>query len=144
VSTETTNGQAADFVERFATAWASPTPDRLNSLLHPDVRLVQPLEGELRGQAAVASMWRRVFGLIPDLAGEVVDWAERDGFLVISIRLRGTLGRRPLDWISSDHIRLEGGLARERVAYFDPLPLVAAVLRSPRLWPRFAALQLRR
>lgn len=135
---------AADFVARFAEAWADPSPQRLNALLHPDVRLVQPLEREARGHGATTAMWHRTFGLVPDLRGEVVDWADRDGFLVISIRLHGTLGRRPVEWISSDHIRLEDGLVKERVAYFDPLPLVGAVLRRPRVWPRFAALQLRR
>lgn len=98
----------------------------------------------MRGHAGTTAMWRRTFGLIPDLRGEVVDWAERDGFLVIAIRLHGTVGRRPVEWVSSDHIRLEDGLVRERIAHFDPLPLVGAVLRSPRVWPRFAALQLRR
>jgi hypothetical protein len=136
--------EAAAFVERFAAAWADPSPERLNGLLHPDVRPVQPMEGEVRGHAGTTAMWRRTFGLIPDLRGDVEGWAERDGFLVVSIRLHGTLGRRRVEWISSDHITLEGGLVRERVAYFDPLPLVGAVLRSPSVWPRFAALQLRR
>ena len=135
---------AAAFVERFAATWADPSPERLNALLHEDVRLVQPLEGEVRGRAGTTAMWRRTFGLMPDLAGDVVGWAERDGFLVISIRLHGTLGGRRVEWISSDHIVLEDGLVRERVAHFDPLPLIGAVLRSPRVWPRFAALQLRR
>jgi hypothetical protein len=135
---------AAAFVERFAAAWADPSPERLNALLHEDVRLVQPLEGEVRGRSGTTAMWRRTFGLMPDLAGDVVGWAERDGFLVISIRLHGTLGGRRVEWISSDHIVLDDGLVRERVAHFDPLPLIGAVLRSPRVWPRFAALQLRR
>lgn len=138
------SGEAEAFVERFAAAWADPSPERLNALLHPQVRLVQPLEGELRGHEAVTAMWGRSFGLMPDLRGEVLDWAERDGFLVISIRLHGTLGGRPVEWISSDHVRLEDGLVRERIAHFDPLPLVGSVLRNPRVWPRFAALQLRR
>lgn len=98
----------------------------------------------MRGHGEVTAMWRRTFGLIPDLRGDVVEWAARDGFLVIAIRLHGTIGGRPVEWISSDHIQLADGLVKERVAHFDPLPLVAAVLRSPRVWPRFAALQLRR
>jgi SnoaL-like domain len=135
---------AAEFVERFGAAWADPSPERLNGLLHPDVRLVQPLEGEVRGHDGTTAMWRRTFGLIPDLRGEVVDWAERDGFLVISIRLHGTLGGRPVEWISSDHVRLEDGLVRERVAYFDPLPLAAAMAGRPRAWGALARAQLSR
>lgn len=132
---------AQAFVERFASAWADPSPERLNELLHPDVRLVQPLEAEVRGHDAAAAMWRRTFGLIPDLRGEVVDWAERDGFLVISIRLYGTLGGRPVEWTSSDHIRLTDGRLRERIAHFDPLPLVAAMLTRPRAWAGYARMQ---
>jgi hypothetical protein len=136
--------EAAAFVERFATAWADPAPERLNALLQPDVRLVQPLEGEVRGHDGTTAMWGRTFGLIPDLRGEVLDWAERGEFLVVSLRLHGTLGGRRVEWVTSDHIRLEDGLVRERIAHFDPLPLVLALLRAPRVWPRYAALQLRR
>lgn len=138
------SADAAAFVERFASAWADPSPERLNALLHPDVRLVQPLEGDVRGLAATGAMWRRTFAAIPDLRGEVLDWAERDGFLVVSIRLHGTLGGRPVEWVSSDHIRLEDGLVRERVAHFDPLPIVAAALTRPRAWPRFVRTQAAR
>ena len=142
--TTTSTSAAADFVDRFEEAWANPSAERLGALCHPEGRLVQPLEREIRGPEATAAMWKRTFGLIPDLRGEVLDWAEREGFLVIKVRLSGTLGRRRVEWITSDHIVLEDGLVKERVAYFDPLPLVAAVLRSPSVWPRFAALQLRR
>ena len=135
----------AAFVERFADGWARPERgDRLLPLLHPDVRLVQPLEGEVRGLEAVGAMWDRTFGLMPDLSGEVLHWAERDGFLVIELRLSGTLGGRRVEWITSDHIELEDGLVKERVAHFDPTPLVVAVLRSPRLWPRFVRQRLGR
>jgi SnoaL-like domain len=135
---------AAAFVERFADTWAAPTPDRLSRLLHRDVRLVQPLEREVRGLEAVGAMWGRTLGLMPDLSGEVLRWAERDGFLVIELRLSGTLGGREVSWITSDHIRLEDGLVKERVAHFDPTPLVVALLRTPRVWPRYLRMQLGR
>lgn len=135
---------AAAFVERFGAIWTDPSPERINELLHPDVRLVQPLEDEVRGLEDAAAMWRRTFGLIPDLHGEVVDWAARDGYVVISLRLYGTLGGRPFEWTSSDHIRLVDGRIKERVARFDPLPLVAAVLTRPRAWPAFARFQRER
>jgi limonene-1,2-epoxide hydrolase len=133
-----------EFVERFAAAWADPDPRRLSALLHPDVRLVQPLEGEVRGTAKVDAMWRRTFGLMPDLRGQVLRWAERDGFLVIELHLSGTLGRRRIEWITSDHIRLEDGLVKERVAHFDPTPLVTGLVRTPSAWPRAARLRLSR
>jgi hypothetical protein len=44
----------------------------------------------------------------------------------------------------SDHIRLEGGLVRERIAYFDPLPLIATLASRPRAWPAWLCTQLAR
>jgi hypothetical protein len=34
------------------------------------------------------------------------------------------------------------GVAIERVAYMDPTPLIAAIARTPRAWPRFVRQQL--
>jgi hypothetical protein len=134
--------EAAGFVERFERAWAVPSPETLTALLHPDGRLVQPLEREIRGRSETEAMWRRNFALIPDLRGEVLRWAESDDLLVIELRLSGTIGSRRVEWVTSDHIRLEDGLVKERVAHFDPTPLVAALARSPRTLLRFARLRL--
>lgn len=135
---------AAAFVQRFTDAWADPTAERLSALAHPEVRLVQPLEPDVVGAAAVDAMWERNFALMPDLSGEVLRWAERDGFLVIELRLSGTLGRRRVEWVTSDHIELEDGLVKKRVAHFDPSPIVLALLRSPSIWPRYVRMQLAR
>jgi len=35
-------------------------------------------------------------------------------------------------------------VAVERESYFDSLPLLAAVLRAPRAWPRYLRVQARR
>ena len=37
---------------------------------------------------------------------------------------------------------LRDGLVAERVAHFDPTPMVLAIGASPRAWPTFARLQL--
>jgi hypothetical protein len=58
---------------------------------------------------------------------------------MIELTLRGTLGRRPLEWTVADRIVLHDGLMAERHSYFDPTPLLPAMLRSPR-----AALRLLR
>ena len=132
-----TPAEQADFVERFADAWARPERgERLLGLLHPDVLLIQPLEGEVRGHDAVRRMWDRIFDLIPDLRGQVLRWAGSEDLLLIELRLHGTLaGGRAVEWVTADHIRLEEGLVRERIARFDPTPVLAAALRSPRAWP---------
>jgi hypothetical protein len=133
-----------DFVQRFTEAWADPSPERLNALLHPDVRLEQPLDGVVVGHEAAGELWSRLFAAIPDLRGEVLSWAGRGDHLFIELKLSGTLGGRPLEWVTSDRIRLEDGLVAERVAYFDPLPLILAGLRRPSAWPRLLELNLQR
>lgn len=131
-----THAEQADFVKRFEEVWANPSPDGLLGLLHPDGRLVQPVEGEVNGHAEARGMWDRLFALIPDVRGEVLRWAGSEDLLLIEVRLYGTLGGKPIEWVSADLIRLEDGLARERIARFDPTPLLAAGLRSPRVWPQ--------
>jgi hypothetical protein len=135
---------AADFVHEFARAWADPSPERLADLAHPDVRLRQPMMRPMRGRAAWREAVRELLGLVPDLRGEVVRWAASGPDLFIELRLRGTLGRRPYEWTLVDHIRLEDGLVRERVSYFDPLPLVLEGLKRPSRLLANLRLQMRR
>jgi ketosteroid isomerase-like protein len=134
--------EAAGFVERFTEVWADPSPERLNELVHPDAVLVQPIEPVARGHAAAAALWRRLFGLIPDLRGELLDWACRGETVFIELRLRGTLDGRPVEWVTVDRIHLEAGKVRERTANFDPLPLVRALALRPRALLRFLRARL--
>jgi ketosteroid isomerase-like protein len=126
----------ADFVQAFADAWATPTPDRLLALLRPDVRLRQPILPEIVGHDAAREEFRRLFSLVPDLHAEVLSWAARDEWVLIECRMHGTFGGRPLSWDFTDRFRLEDGLGAERVSYFDSLPVAWAMLRAPRGWPR--------
>ena len=130
-------GTEADFVKRFTEAWADPSPDRLNALLHPDGRLLQPIEPEIRGHAEAARAWRRLFYLLPDCRAEVLSWSGDDGLVFIQGRLGGTLAGRRVEWTFVDRIRLEDGLVTERIAYFDPLPVMGQILRRPQGLLRF-------
>jgi PAS domain-containing protein len=123
---------AAEFVGRFADVWANPAPERLNGLVHSDVEFIQPLEAPIHGHREAGELWRRLFSIIPDAEGEVLSWADRDGVLFIELRISGTLGGRPIEWVTLDRIRLEEGKVRQRIAYFDPLPIIGAVTRRPR------------
>ena len=127
----------AEFVQRFRDAWADPSPERLNALLHPDGRLVQPIEPEIRGHAEAARAWRRLFYLLSDCRAEVLSWRGADGLVFIQGHLGGTLAGRRIEWTFVDRIQLEDGLVTERIAYFDPLPLFAQILRHPPGWLRF-------
>jgi hypothetical protein len=56
----------------------------------------------------------------------------------IELTLRGTLGGRPVAWRACDRATLRDGLVVERESYFDPLPLLRAILTRPRAWPALA------
>jgi hypothetical protein len=74
-----------------------------------------------------------IFAAIPDLRSTVVRFGPTDDGILIEHTLRGTLGSRPLEWTAVDRFILrDDGLIAERRAYFDSLPLIGAMLRSPR------------
>jgi hypothetical protein len=135
---------AEDFVRRFAAAWADPSPERLGALAHPDVLLRQPMMRPIRGAAAWREAVRDLLDMAPDIRGEVLRWAASGPDLFVELTLRATFARRPYQWTLVDRIRLEEGLVRERVSYFDPLPLMLEGLKRPSRLPRSLRLQLRR
>jgi hypothetical protein len=129
-----------DFVERFRHAWARPTGEGLAAICHPEVRLVQPLMRELRGRAAAAAGFGELLRLVPDLRGEVERWSGEGELVFIELTLSGTVARRRFSWTVVDRILLEEGLVRDRISYFDPLPVVLESLRAPRNWRGFVRL----
>ena len=136
--------EAEGFVRRFGEVWAAPSPERLNTLVHPDAVFVQPIEREVHGHAEAAAFWRRLFRLVPDLRGEIVSWGHRGGVVYIELRMTGTLGGRPIEWTTLDRIHLDAGKVRHRTANFDPLPLIAAIALRPRALALFLWTRVRR
>lgn len=144
---------AEQWVERFKVGWrAGDGPDafaeHFRPMLAPDVRLVQPQLPPLHGfEAFKESFVKPTFALIPDIHGEVERWAADEqgteqGTIYIELTLHGTIGRRALSFRACDRLSMRDGVAIERESYFDPAPLLSAVLRSPSAWPRFVRLQL--
>jgi ketosteroid isomerase-like protein len=140
---------ARDWVERFAAGWRAPGgPEafaaHFRSMLAPDIVLIQPQLPTIVGQRSFEEQFvKPLFGLIPDLRGEVERWASRGDTLYIEMTLRGMLAGRQLSWRVCDRLTLRDGLAIERESYFDPSPLIAAVARTPRAWPAFVRLRTR-
>jgi ketosteroid isomerase-like protein len=128
---------SAEFVERFRDFWATPDPAALDELLHEDAHLLQPLMGEVRSRAAYAQAMRRLLAAMPDLHGSTLRWGQTEDGVLIEHTLAGTLGGKPLSWDLTDRITLRDGRVVERIAYFDPLPLLLAVLTRPRAWLSF-------
>ncbi|MFB8005057.1 nuclear transport factor 2 family protein [Nocardia sp. NPDC056000] len=130
------------FVKRFADAWADPTFERLIALVHTDAELIQPFSRNVIGHKKIDRWLKRTFAIIPDLRGEVISWAYRGDVLFIELRLYGTIGRRPVEWISVDRITLDGDRVRRRHANFDPTPLILPLAMSPRTLARVLHRQL--
>jgi hypothetical protein len=135
---------AADFARRFAEFWRAPTPERLDTVLAEQVRLVAPMTPTTHTLAEGKEVFRSLFGLIPDLTGEVHSWGTTVDGLLIEFTLAGTVGGKRVSWRAVDHFVVGGdGFATERINYFDPLPLIAAIARRPRAWPALLRSRLR-
>ncbi len=121
--------------EQFADAWAHPEVDRFVALLHPEVRLMQPVTPTVQGRDDAREEFRRLLQWLPDLCGTIdSSGIGSDGQILIAWRLRFTLGRAPFELRIVDRIVAEGRLIREREAYFDSLRFLLATLRRPSAW----------
>jgi SnoaL-like domain len=141
--------QAREWITGFAEGWRAPSgPEEFAAhfrpMLAPDVRLIQPQLPTLVGHVAFEEQFvKPVFALIPDVHADVERWAASGETLYIELTLHGTLGGRPISWRACDRVTLRDGVAVERESYFDPVPVLAAVARTPRAWPRLVSLQAR-
>ena len=120
--------------EQFAEAWANPRLERFVELLHPDVRLLQPVTPPIVGRQAAGEEFARLLAWLPDLRGTVDRTAMQADTLLIAWRLRFTLGNRPYELRIADRIVVADGLIREREAYYDSLALMIALLGRPSAW----------
>ena len=145
--TEDFQAQAERWVADFTEGWRAPKgpqafADHFCSRLSPDVRLIQPQLPTVVGHRDFEERFvRPLFELMPDIRGEVERWAAGGDTVYIELTLRATLGGRPLSWRVCDRVTLRDGVAIERESYFDPGPLIAAIARTPRAWPKFARFQ---
>jgi hypothetical protein len=139
---------AESWVAHFAEGWRAPAdPDsfaaHFERVLDPEIRLIQPQIPDLVGfRAFRESFARPLFGLVDGLHGTVEHWASEGDVIYIELTLRGRIGGRPVRFESCDRITLRDGIATERKAYVDPIPLLAAIALNPRAWPAFARYQL--
>jgi hypothetical protein len=133
---------AETWVQVFTEGWRNPVDadqfaDHFDPWLHPEIRLVQPQMPTVIGHRAFREQFARpLFELIGDLHGIVEGWAARDDVVYIELRLEGTIGSRPVTLRTCDRITLRDGVAVERVAHLDPLPLLTAIARTPSAWLR--------
>jgi SnoaL-like domain len=140
---------AREWVDGFTEGWRAPAGAdgfiaHFREMLADDIRLIQPQLGTTVGRSAFEEQFvRPLFDLMPDLRADVERWAVNGDEIFLEITLHGTLGRRAVAWRACDRVTLRAGVAIERETYFDPTPLLRAIARTPRAWPRFIWLQAR-
>ncbi len=139
---------AQAWVAAFAEGWRAPASadafaDHFRPWFDPHIRLIQPGLPTLVGhQAFRDSFARPLFALIPDLHGDVERSAVGADCAYIELTLRGSLGGRPVAWRVCDRTTLLDAVVVERESYFDPLPLLRAILTRPRAWPSVARVRM--
>jgi len=126
---------AEDFVRRFSAFWSDPSPEKMGALLTPDVTLIQPLSPPMHGLEAARAEFGKLFAWLPDLRATVDAWGVNGADLFIEFRLRATVGGKRLEWPVVDRFVMRGDKAEKRVTYFDAMPLVVQLLRTPSAWP---------
>jgi SnoaL-like domain len=130
-----TSSSAETFVAAFTEGWRAPADadafaDAFEPWLAEDVRLVQPAFPDFIGHEGLREQFARpLFTLMPDAHGTVLSWAAAGDVVFIEIRVEGTVAGEPSGWTSVDKITLRDGRAVERVANFDPAPLLEAAAR---------------
>ena len=138
----------AEFAAFFAEGWAIGASDPERFFAHfggrmtDDVRLIQPLAPERRGPQALRRLFAPLFEALPDLRGELVRWGPTDDGVIVELALRSRAAG--LAWTTLDVIELRDGRIASRRAHFDPLPLIAALLRRPRIAAKLLPHLLRR
>jgi hypothetical protein len=132
----------------FADGWRAPTSldafcDHFLSGMHPQVKLIQPLERTAVGHEAFREMFARLFDTIPDLRAEVLRWSAGEDRLFLELDLHGTFGGLPVRWQTVDRLLIAHGMVTERRSYFSPAPLLLAIATRPWGWPRTIAARAR-
>jgi hypothetical protein len=129
------------YVARWREAWShgdvEPCLNEHAAMIRDEQTMyIQPLFDAYVGERGMRRVFGRVFALIPDLTAELDHWLVAEGIAFIEFTLTGTLGGKPIRWRVVDRMRLDGEQLAGVETYYDPLPLLIALLTRPRAWPR--------
>lgn len=138
----TAEAGAAEMVAWFAQGWTDPAYDEFCEYflprMHPQVRLAQPLAAPGVGHDKFRAQFAHLFATIPDIHAHVLRWSSKGPDVFIELTLEGTIGARPVSWQACDRLTVQDGLVVERRSFFDPTPLVKAIVLRPWAWPGLA------
>jgi len=136
-----TGSPAERYVARWREGWSYGAGKRCldehaRTIRDERTLYIQPLFDAVTGEQGMRKLFEGIFALIPDLRAEIDHWVVDEGIAFIEFTLTGTLGGRPIRLRGVDRMQLDGEQLVLRESYFDPLPLLIALLTRPRAWPR--------
>jgi hypothetical protein len=122
-------------VDRFAAGWRQPGPHAWDDLLADEVDLHQPLMADGVGRVHWQQEFARLQAFLPDLRGDIVGWAGDHDTIYVDIHCVATAGGQPLRFRAIDRLTVTpDGTITRRDSFFDPSPLVTALLTRPAAW----------
>jgi ketosteroid isomerase-like protein len=121
-----TDAETADFVTRFAAAWAARDGEAFLALWHPDGLLHTPLVGRPVQGSELARLMDVQKEAAPDFVWQLLDWAARGDVVMIEWQTTRVINGARFDWRGVDKFRIKAGRIIEERVYTDTAPLRAA------------------
>lgn len=124
-----TEHDIADFVTRFADAWARRDGQRFLDLWHPHGTLHSPLYNRPVKGTEFGELTALVAKFAPDQVWQLLDWTWRpkgnDAVVIVEWQSTRNVDGKRFDWRGVDKFTLVDGKIVEEIVYFDTAPLRA-------------------
>lgn len=121
-----TDLEIADFVTRFAAAWAARDGEAFLALWHPEGELQTPLVGRPVKGGELARLMEVQKEAAPDFVWQLLDWTSRGDVVIIEWQTTRIINGARFDWRGVDKFRIKAGRIIEERVYTDTAPLRAA------------------
>ena len=123
-----TEAEVADFVTRFAAAWAARDGGAFLELWHPEGRLDTPLVGRPVKGSELARLMEVQKAAAPDFVWQLLDWTARGDVVIVEWQTTRIVDGQRFSWRGVDKFRIRDGKVASEQVYCDTAPLRA--LRS--------------
>jgi ketosteroid isomerase-like protein len=124
-----TESDVADFVTRFADAWARRDGQRFLDLWHPDGTLHSPLYDRAVKGTEFGMLTALVAKFAPDQVWQLIDWTWRPkasgAVVIVEWQSTRVVDGQRFDWRGVDKFTIRDGKILEEIVYFDTAPLHA-------------------
>jgi ketosteroid isomerase-like protein len=120
-----TDTEIADFVTRFAAAWAARDGEAFLALWHAEGQLNTPLVGRPVKGSELARLMEVQKEAAPDFVWQLLDWTSRGDVVIIEWQTTRIINGARFDWRGVDKFRIQNGKIIEERVYTDTAPLRA-------------------